>query len=170
MEKNGITDLSREHFSFSTKVFIGEFLKPTGVMMDNGEEKYVTLGEKEMLEDVDKIRAENGWKPRKVHMKFVCELEQSFQRTYAVVSFQQSIDKPSTSSGASASASSSKKREKASASPLTQTMTPEQELLVRLQAEMTLKHQMLQQQEDQRVQKEALRYGDFFRLKYSAQF
>ena len=33
-------------------------------MSENGEEKYVTLNEQEMIEDVDKIRKENGWKPR----------------------------------------------------------------------------------------------------------
>ena len=65
LEKSGVKDLQREHFSFSTKIFIGEFLKPTGMMSDNGEEKYVTLNEAEMIADVDKIRKENGWKPRK---------------------------------------------------------------------------------------------------------
>ncbi len=65
LEKNGLTHLSREHFSFSTKIFIGEFLKPTGVSGEDGEEKYLRLDEKEMLDDVDKIRKENGWKPRK---------------------------------------------------------------------------------------------------------
>ena len=34
------------------------------MMSDNGEEKYVTLNEAEMIADVDKIRKENGWKPR----------------------------------------------------------------------------------------------------------
>ena len=33
-------------------------------MSENGEEKYVTLNEQEMIDDVDKIRKENGWKPR----------------------------------------------------------------------------------------------------------
>lgn len=64
LEKSGAKNLQREHFSFSTKIFIGEFLKPTGMMSDNGEEKYVTLNENEMIADVDKIRKENGWKPR----------------------------------------------------------------------------------------------------------
>ena len=58
-------DLQREHFSFSTKVFIGDFLKPTGKMNENGEEKYARLTEKEMFEDIDKLRRENGWKPRR---------------------------------------------------------------------------------------------------------
>ena len=64
LEKSGVNNLQREHFSFSTKIFIGEFLKPTGMMSENGEEKYVTLNENEMIADVDKIRKENGWKPR----------------------------------------------------------------------------------------------------------
>ena len=58
--------LHREHFSFSTKVFIGDFLKPTGMRdSTNGEEKYARLTEKEMYEDIDKLRRENGWKPRR---------------------------------------------------------------------------------------------------------
>ena len=65
LEKNGMDNLTRDHFSFSTKIFIGEFLKPTGLRGDDGEEKYVTLNEDEMADDVDKIRKENGWKPRK---------------------------------------------------------------------------------------------------------
>ena len=127
-----MNDLSREHFSFSTKVFIGDFLKPTGVMMDNGEEKYNTLNEKEMLEDVNKIRAENGWKPRKA-----------------------STDRPL----AQASSGSSKKKEKQNLldSNMTPTMTPEQKMLARLTAEVTLQQQQLQRQEESRLQKEALR-------------
>ena len=31
----------------------------------NGEEKYARLTEKEMYEDIDKLRRENGWKPRR---------------------------------------------------------------------------------------------------------
>ena len=65
IEKNGIKKLQREHFSFSTKVFIGDFLKPTGKMSENGEEKYARLTEKEMYDDIDKLRRENGWKPRR---------------------------------------------------------------------------------------------------------
>ena len=66
LEKKGIKDLQREHFSFSTKVFIGDFLKPTGQRCnENGDEKYVRLSEKEMFEDIDKLRRENGWKPRR---------------------------------------------------------------------------------------------------------
>ena len=133
LEKNGMNDLSREHFSFSTKVFIGDFLKPTGVMMDNGEEKYITLNEKEMLEDVNKIRAENGWKPRKA-----------------------STDRPLAQASSSGS---SKKKEKHNLldSNITPTMTPEQKMLARLTAEFSLQQQQLQRQEEARLQKEALR-------------
>ena len=138
LEKNGMNDLSREHFSFSTKVFIGDFLKPTGVMMDNGEEKYNTLNEKEMLEDVNKIRAENGWKPRKA-----------------------STDRPPAQASSSSGSSSSKKREKQQQnlldSNMTPSMTPEQKMLARLTAEVTLQQQQLQRQEEARLQKEALR-------------
>ena len=66
LEKKGVKSLHREHFSFSTKVFIGDFLKPTGMRdSTNGEEKYARLTEKEMYEDIDKLRRENGWKPRR---------------------------------------------------------------------------------------------------------
>ena len=65
LEKKGIKNLQREHFSFSTKVFIGDFLKPTGMSSENGEEKYARLTEKEMYEDIEKLRRENGWKPRR---------------------------------------------------------------------------------------------------------
>jgi hypothetical protein len=41
LEKKGTKNLMREHFSFSTKIFIGDFLRPTGVSENNGEEKYV---------------------------------------------------------------------------------------------------------------------------------
>lgn len=139
LEKNGMNDLTREYFSFSTKVFIGDFLKPTGVMMDNGEEKYITLNEKEMLEDVNKIRAENGWKPRKA-----------------------STDRPLAAQASSSSSSgSSKKREKQQnvldTTSITPAMTPEQKMLARLTAEVTLQQQQLQRQEEARLQKEAFR-------------
>ena len=64
LEKTDVQDLKRDHFSFSTKIYIGEFLKPTG-QSENGEEKYIRLNEEEMAEDVEKIRRENGWKPRR---------------------------------------------------------------------------------------------------------
>jgi hypothetical protein len=41
LEKKGVKDLQREHFSFSTKIYIGDFLRPSGVSQNNGEEKYV---------------------------------------------------------------------------------------------------------------------------------
>jgi hypothetical protein len=41
LEKKGVKNLLREHFSFSTKIFIGDFLRPTGVSENNGDEKYV---------------------------------------------------------------------------------------------------------------------------------
>jgi hypothetical protein len=64
LEKTDTNDLKRNHFSFSTKVSIGEFLKPTG-QSENGEEKYIRLNEEEMAKDVEKIRKENGWKKRR---------------------------------------------------------------------------------------------------------
>ena len=57
LEKNGLADsMNRGHFSFSTKIFIGEFLKPTGEPAGDGgkEEKYLRLNEQEMQDDVDR--------------------------------------------------------------------------------------------------------------------
>lgn len=121
LEKNGVKDIGRENFSFSTRIFIGDFLKPTGVCGDNGEEKYIRMNEKEMLEDVDKIRKENGWKPRKKE------------------------------AGASKAAASSK----VGADPALAKST-EQSLLAKLHNEL-MRDQQVKQQEELRLQKEALR-------------
>ena len=48
------------------KLIIGEFLRPSGETDDiTGEEKYVRLNEDQMKDEIDKVRKENGWKPRK---------------------------------------------------------------------------------------------------------
>ena len=65
MEKRGISDIKRENFSFSTKILIGDFLRPSGETDDSGEEKYLRLSEEAMKDEIDKVRKENGWKPRK---------------------------------------------------------------------------------------------------------
>ena len=66
LEKRHITSIKRENFSFSTKLIIGEFLRPSGETDDiTGEEKYVRLNEDQMKDEIDKVRKENGWKPRK---------------------------------------------------------------------------------------------------------
>jgi len=66
LEKRGIKNIKRENFSFSTKLIIGDFLRPTG-QSDNktGEEKYIRYTEDQMNDEIDKVRKENGWKPRK---------------------------------------------------------------------------------------------------------
>ena len=65
LEKRGITNIKRENFSFSTKLIIGDFLRPSGETDASGEEKYVRLSEELMKDEIDKVRKENGWKPRK---------------------------------------------------------------------------------------------------------
>lgn len=41
-------------------------MRPSGETDDNtGEEKYVRLTEEQMKDEIDKVRKENGWKPRK---------------------------------------------------------------------------------------------------------
>ena len=128
--------------------------------MENGEEKYLSLNEKSMLEDYDKIRKENGWKPRKPEAEIV--------RTPKVYNSSSSNNSGKQSSG-SISSSSSKKRTKTGveegggadegnsllACPnLTATMTPEQKILARLQAEVQLREQVLAQQQQQQQQQQ----------------
>ena len=66
MDKRHVTSIRRENFSFSTKLIIGDFLRPSGETDDiTGEEKYLRLTENQMKDEIDKVRKENGWKPRK---------------------------------------------------------------------------------------------------------
>ena len=65
LEKRGVTNIKRENFSFSTKLIVGDFLRPSGQVHENGEEAYHRYTEHEMGEEIDKVRRENGWKPRK---------------------------------------------------------------------------------------------------------
>lgn len=65
LEKRGVTTIKRENFSFSTKLIIGDFLRPSGETDEAGEEKYVRMTEDMMKDEIDKVRRENGWKPRK---------------------------------------------------------------------------------------------------------
>ena len=66
LDKRRVTAIRRENFSFSTKLIIGDFLRPSGETDDiTGEEKYLRLSENQMKDEIDKVRKENGWKPRK---------------------------------------------------------------------------------------------------------
>ena len=66
MDKRHVTSIKRENFSFSTKLLVGDFLRPSGETDDiTGEEKYVRLTENQMKDEIDRVRKENGWKPRK---------------------------------------------------------------------------------------------------------
>ena len=66
LDKRRVTSIRRENFSFSTKLIIGDFLRPSGETDDiTGEEKYLRLTENQMKDEIDKVRKENGWKPRK---------------------------------------------------------------------------------------------------------
>lgn len=66
IDKNGMSgQIKRTHFSFSTKLLVGDFLKPTGTAEPGGEEKYQRFTDDEMNDEIDRIRKENGWKPRK---------------------------------------------------------------------------------------------------------
>ena len=66
LDKRHVTSIRRENFSFSTKLIIGDFLRPSGETDDiTGEEKYLRLTENQMKDEIDKVRKENGWKPRK---------------------------------------------------------------------------------------------------------
>ena len=88
-----------------------------------------------MIEDVDRIRKENGWKPRQAMM------------TNTTTSTKNSSKNGGSDDGHS--------------SVQTSVMTPEQKILARLQAEIHLREQAAQQQEEIRLQKEALRSDRF---------
>ena len=46
LDKRRVTAIRRENFSFSTKLIIGDFLRPSGETDDiTGEEKYLRLSE-----------------------------------------------------------------------------------------------------------------------------
>ena len=173
MEKNGITTLIRDHFSFSTKIFVGEFLKPTGQTTENGEEKYLKLNEQEMMDDFDKIRKENGWKPRKTPAEQQAALlaqiqQQQLQAQQAAAGQGASSGKKGRKSKKAQAAAQAEQQQQQSPSAaaaaaaaalasLSPAMTPEQKLLARLQAEVQLREQVMQQQEEYKVQKEAIR-------------
>lgn len=65
LEKRGIANIRRTHFSFSTKLIVGDFLRPTGKSDSTGDEKYDRFTGDQMNDEIDRIRKENGWKPRK---------------------------------------------------------------------------------------------------------
>ena len=44
---------------------IGDFIKLNGTSEETGQEKFIRYTEKEIIDELDKIRKENGWKPRK---------------------------------------------------------------------------------------------------------
>ncbi len=166
LEKNGMNNLTRDHFSFSTKIFIGEFLKPTGQRGDDGEEKYLRLNEQEMLDDVDKIRKENGWKPLKrsfppapgEEKKAPPPKKAHLSSPSPAPSSSSPTPVPSAASPASSSTAAAAAAAAAALSSLLPTMTPEQKMLARLQAEIQLREQQAQRQEELRLQKEAMRY------------
>ena len=157
-------DLQREHFSFSTKVFIGDFLKPTGKMNENGEEKYARLTEKEMYEDIDKLRRENGWKPRRrgSSTKSKTEPQTSKATTNNAASAASTTNNASDSASAAAAAQAVNAAAVAallSASQGGNAQTAMAEALLKMQAQMQLASASGGQSEaaNVRMQQEALR-------------
>ncbi|CAL1274255.1 unnamed protein product [Larinioides sclopetarius] len=55
--KNGITDISRDNFTFSTKVNVGEFLECTS---SGSGQDYVLLSENEVIARIEEARARKG--------------------------------------------------------------------------------------------------------------
>ena len=61
LERQGITSITRDNFSFSTRCIIGEFIQPLG---ESPNSRGIRLGEAEVRHLVDQIRIAGGWKPR----------------------------------------------------------------------------------------------------------
>nr|CAD7429548.1 unnamed protein product [Timema monikensis] len=57
LEKNNISDLTRENFSFSPKILVGDFLQPTG-----GDEP-VRLSEEQVVRRLEELRATKNYRP-----------------------------------------------------------------------------------------------------------
>ncbi|KFM75592.1 Bromodomain adjacent to zinc finger domain protein 2B, partial [Stegodyphus mimosarum] len=55
--KNGITDISRDNFTFSTKMNVGEFLESTS---SGSGQDYVLLTEQEVIARIEEVRARKG--------------------------------------------------------------------------------------------------------------
>ncbi|XP_071035935.1 bromodomain adjacent to zinc finger domain protein 2B isoform X6 [Parasteatoda tepidariorum] len=55
--KNGITDISRDNFTFSSKVNVGDFLECTS---SGSGQDYVLLNEQEVLARIEEVRARKG--------------------------------------------------------------------------------------------------------------
>ncbi|GFY49814.1 bromodomain adjacent to zinc finger domain protein 2B [Trichonephila inaurata madagascariensis] len=55
--KNGITDISRDNFTFSTKVNVGDFLESTS---SGSGQDYVLLSENEVMARIEEVRARKG--------------------------------------------------------------------------------------------------------------
>ncbi|GIY66252.1 bromodomain adjacent to zinc finger domain protein 2B [Caerostris extrusa] len=63
--KNGITDISRDNFTFSTKMIVGEFLESSS---SGSGQDYVLLSEHEVLARIEEVRAQKvGWVSRIVN-------------------------------------------------------------------------------------------------------
>ncbi|XP_059099037.1 bromodomain adjacent to zinc finger domain protein 2B-like [Tigriopus californicus] len=145
LERKGCKDLQREHFSFSTRIFIGDFFKPTGQMMENGEEKYIQLNEDDMIRDVEKIRKENGWKP--------------VRRTTPSESGSRSKKKSANveASKPNSNAAPMSNMGNIAAVLANPNLTPEQRML-KLQEELQLSGNAMNHQEQVKLQKEALKF------------
>ena len=153
-------NLHREHFSFSTKVFIGDFLKPTGMRdSSNGEEKYARLTEKEMYEDIDKLRRENGWKPRR-RGSSTSKSKNTSDNTEKSSQKNQIQNQSSQSSNAAAAANQAAVNAAAMAALLgAGGQTGMAEALLKMQAQMQLQSGAHDDQAaNLRLQQEALRY------------
>ena len=149
--------MSRDHFSFSTRIFIGDFYKPTG-MMENGEEKYIQLNEEEMIADVDKIRKENGWKPIKRGNDAANPVASLSTASVTVTPTSTKTSKKSKAEAKAAEAKAAKEQATAALAALAATLTPEQKLMLHLQEEMkNLSAQGMSAADQAKIQKEALK-------------
>uniref|UniRef100_T1JG41 Bromodomain adjacent to zinc finger domain protein 2B n=1 Tax=Strigamia maritima TaxID=126957 RepID=T1JG41_STRMM len=87
LDKNNITDITRENFSFSSKVNIGEFLEPIG---SEDKPEYIPLGEQEVIARITELRS-----TRRRHSVFRTEKKRVHQELFKNdVKNQQRLDAP----------------------------------------------------------------------------
>ncbi|KAG8229189.1 hypothetical protein J437_LFUL001061 [Ladona fulva] len=60
LEKNGNVDLTKDHFSFNSKLLMGDFLQPMGAITPGGNEECLRLSEVEVARRIEELRLESA--------------------------------------------------------------------------------------------------------------
>ncbi|XP_071440826.1 bromodomain adjacent to zinc finger domain protein 2A-like isoform X2 [Hetaerina americana] len=63
LEKNGTVDLTKDHFSFNSKLLMGDFLQPMGAITPGGNEECLRLSEVEVARRIEELRLSRPWMP-----------------------------------------------------------------------------------------------------------